>query len=83
MNLKSTESATLQNVLRYEFHGILYFELHYIRAGAATAAGAANSADACVWTERVAAHIVYEHPKAGDRVEIERLMGMIHAVRRV
>lgn len=73
MSFTTSDTAILQNVLRYEFHGILYFELRYVL-----------DADAKreVRLERVASHIVYENPLPGDRIVLERLMGHIHKVAR-
>lgn len=71
---RSREGALLRAVLRYEFHGILHFELRYSEPG---------DPEGTVRVQRVAAHQVYADPKAGDRIRIEELMGLVHRVSKV
>lgn len=73
MPFTDEQSVILQNVLRYEFHGILHFELRYSAPG---------DPPGTIRSERVASHIVYDNPLAGDKIIIERLMGMIHKVKK-
>lgn len=72
MSFTTEERAVIQAVLRYEFHGILHFEIRYIKDGET----------GTVRAERIASHVIYENPQAGDAIVIERLMGMIHKVRK-
>jgi hypothetical protein len=64
--------AELVAVLRYEFHGILHFELRYVVEGDPSRA---------VHAQRVASHQVYADPLAGDRIVLELLLEMVHRVR--
>lgn len=63
----------LAAVLRYEFHGILHFELHLELDGRESMPPSVI---------RVAAHQVYSDPQVGDRVVVRFLMGLVHGVER-
>ncbi|MFN0204913.1 MAG: hypothetical protein ACKVS6_01205 [Planctomycetota bacterium] len=67
----TTEPATLKAVLRYEFHGILHFELHYTKPG---------DAPQTIRIQKIASHQIYPNPQAGDAIVIHALMGMIHQI---
>jgi hypothetical protein len=71
MAFTTTEEATVQEVLRYEFHGILHFEIRYAKAG---------DPPGTVRSQRIASHQIYPNPVKGDAIVIHSLMGMIHQI---